>query len=94
VTGIRLDLKIKDEGIKNYNLPDVLFECETWSLTLREERGLRVLMRIFEPKRDEVTGEWRKLHNEELKGDQIEMGWAYNTYGGEERRVQGFGGET
>jgi hypothetical protein len=36
------------------------------SLTLREERRLRVLRRIFGPKRDEVTGEWRKLHNEEL----------------------------
>ena len=49
----------------------VVFGCETWSLTLREERGLRVfenrvLKRIFGPKRDEVTGEWRKLHNEEL----------------------------
>ena len=39
---------------------------ETWSLTLREERRLRVLRRVFEPKRNEVTGEWRKLHNEEL----------------------------
>ena len=49
----------------------VLCGCETWSLTLREERRLRVfenrmLRRIFRPKRDEVTGEWRKLHNEEL----------------------------
>jgi hypothetical protein len=45
--------------------------CETWSLTLREEHRLRefenrVVRRIFRPKRDEVTGEWRKLHNEEL----------------------------
>jgi hypothetical protein len=53
-------------------LPVVLYECEIWSLTLREERGLRVcenrvLRRIFGPKRDEVTEEWRKLHNEELK---------------------------
>jgi hypothetical protein len=39
--------------------------CETWSLTLREEHRLRVL-RIFGPKRDEVTGVRRKLHNEEL----------------------------
>ena len=51
----------------------VLYGCESWSLTLREERRLRVfengaLRRIFGPKRDEVTGEWRKLHNEELKG--------------------------
>jgi hypothetical protein len=52
-------------------LPVVLYGCETWSLTLREERRLRlfenrVLRKIFEPKMDEVTGEWRKLHNEEL----------------------------
>ena len=46
-------------------MPVVLYWCETWSLTLREEHRLRVL-RIFGPKRDEVTGEWRKLHNEEL----------------------------
>ena len=49
----------------------VLYGCETWSLTLTEERRLRVfenraLRRIFGPKRDEITGEWRKLHNEEL----------------------------
>jgi hypothetical protein len=52
-------------------LPVVLYGCETWYLTLREEHRLkvfvkRVLRRIFGPKRDEVTGEWRKLHNEEL----------------------------
>jgi hypothetical protein len=52
-------------------LPVVLYGCETWSLTLREEHRLRVfenrvLRRMFGPKRDEVTGEWRKLHNEEL----------------------------
>jgi len=49
----------------------VLYGCETWSLTLREERKLRVfenmvLRRIFGPRRDEVTGEWRRLLNEEL----------------------------
>jgi hypothetical protein len=53
-------------------LPVVLYGCDTWSLTLREENRLRVfenrvLRRIFGPKRDEVTGEWRKLHNEELR---------------------------
>jgi len=51
--------------------PVVVYGCETWSLTLREERGLRVfenvLRRIFGAKRDEVSGEWRKLCNEELK---------------------------
>jgi hypothetical protein len=51
--------------------PVVLYGCETWSLTLREENRLRVfenrvLRRRFGPRRDEVTGEWRKLHNEEL----------------------------
>jgi len=52
-------------------LPVVLYRCETWSLTLRKGRRLwmfenRVLRRIFGPKRDEVTGEWRKLHSEAL----------------------------
>jgi hypothetical protein len=52
-------------------LPVVLYGYETWFLTLREEQrlrvfGNRVLRRIFGPKRDEVTGEWRRLHNEEL----------------------------
>jgi hypothetical protein len=52
-------------------LPVVLYGCETWSLTLREEHGQRVfenrmLRRTFGPRREEVTGDWRKLHNEEL----------------------------
>jgi len=52
-------------------VPVVLYGCETWSFTLREERRLtvfenRVLSRIFGPKSDEVTGEWEKLNNEEL----------------------------
>ena len=51
----------------------MLYGRETWLLTLREERRLkvfenRVLRRIFGPMRDEVTGEWRKLHNEEING--------------------------
>ena len=83
------------------------------SLTLREERRLRVfenrvLRRIFGPKRDEVRGEWRKLNNAELndlycspnivraidKIEKNEMGGSCSTYGGEGRRIQGFGGET
>ena len=64
----------KNLKIKIYRtiiLPVVLCGCVTWSLTLREERKLRVfenmvLRRIFGPRRDEVTGEWRRLHNEEL----------------------------
>jgi hypothetical protein len=52
-------------------LPVALYGCESWSLTLREESRLRifenrVLRRIFGPKTDEVTGEWRRLHNKEL----------------------------
>jgi hypothetical protein len=68
---------------------------------MREERRLRVfenrvLRRMFGPKRDEVTGEWRKLHNEECGGGKIEkneMGRACGAYGGGERCAQVFGGE-
>ena len=60
-----MNLKIKI--YRTIILPVVLYGCETWSLTSREERRLRVLRRVFGPKRDEVTGEWRKLHNEELR---------------------------
>jgi hypothetical protein len=64
----------KNTNIKIYRtiiLPVVLYECETWSLTLKEEHRLRVfenrvLRRIFGHKRDGVTDEWRRLHNEEL----------------------------
>jgi len=63
-----LNLKIKI--YRTIILPVVLYGCETWSLTLREERKLRVsenmVFRIFGPRRDEVTEEWRRLHNEEL----------------------------
>jgi hypothetical protein len=51
---------------KTVILPVVLYGCETWSLSLRKEHRLRVLRRIFGPKREEVTEDWRKLHNEEL----------------------------
>jgi hypothetical protein len=59
---------IKIRIYETITLPVVLYGCETWSLTLREERRLenRVLRRIFGPKRDEVMGGWRKLHNEEI----------------------------
>jgi hypothetical protein len=55
----------------HFFLPVVLYGCETWSLTLREKHRLRVLenrvlRRIFGPKWDEVTSEWRKMHNKEL----------------------------
>ena len=83
-------------------LPVVLYGCETWSLTLREERRLRVfesrvLRRIFGPKKDEVTQEWRKQHNKEFNDlycspsfvQEIEsrrMRWAGHVAGMEERR--------
>ena len=71
---LSLSLLSKNLKIKMYRtiiLPVVLYGCETWSLTLREKRKVRVfenkvLRRIFGPRRDEVTGEWRRLHNEEL----------------------------
>jgi hypothetical protein len=68
-----LSRNVKIRIYKTIILPVVLYGCETWSLTLREEHRLRVsenrvLRRIFGPKRDEMTGGWRKLHNEELHG--------------------------
>ena len=66
-----LSKNLKIKIYRNTILPVVLYGCETWSLTLREEHKLRVfenrvLRRIFGPRRDGVTGEWRKLHNEGL----------------------------
>ena len=91
-------------------MPVVLYGRETWSLILRDERSLRVfenrvLRRIFLPKREEVTGEWRKLHNEELNDLYCSpniirviksriMGWAGHIDRMRERLIQGFGGET
>ena len=88
-------------------LPVVLYGCEIWSLKLREERRLSVFVNrvlwIFGPK-DEVTGEWRRLHNEERYdlysskilfrlSNQEEIGRACGTYGKKERCILGFGGE-
>jgi hypothetical protein len=88
---------VKIRRCKIIIMPAFLCGCETWSLTLREAHRLwvfenRVMRIIFGPKRDEVTGEWRKLHNEELRnlysspsiirminGD--EMGGHYSTDG-------------
>ena len=88
----------------NTTLPVAVYGCETWSLTLRKERRLRVfenrvLRRIFGSKRDKVTGEWRKLHNEKLNDlysspnvtwviqMENETGGTCSTY--EDRRIQG-----
>jgi hypothetical protein len=66
-----LSKNIKIEIYKIIILPVVLYGCETWCLTLRDEHRLTVyenrVLRILGPKRDEVTGDWRKLHNEELR---------------------------
>jgi hypothetical protein len=89
--------------------PVVLYCCETWSLTLREECWLRVLenrvlRRIFGPKRDEVIGEWRRVHNElyalysspniirGIKSRRLTLAGHIARIG--ERCVQGFGGKT
>jgi len=66
-----LSKNLKSKVYRTIILPVVLYGCETWLLTLREERRLRVfenrvLRRVFGPKRDGVTGEWRKLHIDEL----------------------------
>jgi hypothetical protein len=66
-----LSKNLKIKLYKTIILPVVLYGCETWSFTLRVDHRLgvfenRVLRRLFGPKRDEVTGKWRKLHNEEL----------------------------
>jgi hypothetical protein len=93
----------KDKIYKIIILPIVLYGYETWSLTLREEHRQRVfenrvLRRIFGPKRDDVTGEWRKLHSEELHnlysspniiGQIKSRKWAgHVAHMGEERKVQ------
>jgi len=66
-----LSKNLKMKIYRTLILPVVLYGCETWSLTLREKRKLwvfenTVLRRIFGPRSNEVTGEWRRLHNEEL----------------------------
>jgi hypothetical protein len=104
-----LSRNVKVKIYKTIILPVVLYGCETWSLTLREEHTVRVfenrvLRRIFGPKRDKVSGEWRKLHNEELHNlysypdivRQIKsrrMRWAGGMHERGEKIVQGFGGE-
>ena len=66
-----LSKNLKIKMYRTINLPVVLYGCETWSLTLWDERKLRVfenmvLRGIFGPRRDEETMEWRRLHNEEI----------------------------
>jgi hypothetical protein len=66
-----LSKNVKTGIYKTIILPVVMYRCETWSLKMREEHRLRVfenrvLRRVLDPKRDEVTGGWKKLHNEEL----------------------------
>jgi hypothetical protein len=66
-----LSKNIKIKIYRTVILSAVLYGCETWSLTPNEEHRLRlfensVLMKIFEPKREDITGEWRRLHKEKL----------------------------
>jgi hypothetical protein len=100
-----LSKNLKIRIYKTIILPVVLYGCETWPLTLREELRLRVfesrvLRKIFGPKMDEVTGEWKKLHNEELRDlyslqsiiriiklKEDETGRACSTNGGEEELI-------
>jgi hypothetical protein len=105
-----LSKKLKIRIYRTIILPVVLYGCETWSLTLREEHRLSVfensvLRRIFGSKRDEVTVEWRKLHNEELNGlysfpnivlviKSRRMRWAGHIARMGKGCVQGVGGET
>ena len=104
------NLKIKI--YRNIILLVVLYGCETWSPTMREECRLRVfedrvLGRIIGPRMDEVKREWRKLHTEKLndlysspnivgviKSRRMRWAWHVACMGGEERHIQGFGGET
>jgi hypothetical protein len=103
-----LTRNVKVKIYKTIILPVVLYGCQTWSLTLRDEHRLRVfenrvLRIIFGPKRDEVMGEQRKLHNEEghnlysspdIRQVKVnEVGGACGTHGRREKSVQGFGGK-
>jgi hypothetical protein len=101
--------QLLNEFVAHYGNRVILYGRETWSLTLREEHKVklfenRVLRRIFGPKRDEVTGEWRKLHSEELhilysSPDIIRqiksrrMRWAEHVARMGEECVQGFDGK-
>ena len=92
-----LSKNIKGLRYSDIILSVVLYGCETWSLTLRVQRNLgmvenRVGTKEFGPKREGVTAEYRKLHNEDLNhlysGEPTknnETGWACNTNGGEKR---------
>jgi len=101
-----LSKNLKIRIYRTTNLPVGFYGFETWSLTLREERKLRlfqnrVLRRTFGPRRDEITGDWRRLHNEELNDlhsspnivrviKSRRMGWAGHVARmGEERRCIG-----
>jgi hypothetical protein len=94
-----LSRNLKAKIYKTIILPVVLYGCETWSLTLREENRLRVfenrvLRELFGSKRDEVTGEWGKLHNEELHLiKENEVGGTCGTRDRGQECVQGFDGK-
>jgi hypothetical protein len=94
---------VRNRIYKTIILPVVLYGCETWSVSLREEHRLKVIenrapRRILAPKKEEVMGRWRKLHNEELRDlyssptvikyqVEDEVGRAYSANGGERDHV-------
>ena len=104
-----LSKNIKIKIYRTVIFPVVVYGCKTWSLKLREKRKVRVfenraLKRIFGSKRYELTGEWKRLHNGELyyllilpniiRVIKLTMKWAGNVaLWGQERCIQGFGGE-
>ena len=86
-------------------LPVILYGCETWPFILTEEHRLRVLRKISGPKWEEGTGDWSKLHNEELHDWHIlpdivnviksrRIRWVGHVAGIEEKCIKGFGGKT
>jgi hypothetical protein len=102
-----LSRNVKVKIYKTIILPVVLYECETWYLTLSKEHKLtvfenRVLGRIFGPKQDEVTRKWRKLHNKELHILYTSLNiirqiksrrGAHGMHGRRQKNFKGFGGK-
>jgi hypothetical protein len=100
-----LSKNLKIKTYKTIILPVVLYGHETWSLTVGEEQRLRVLRKIFGPKREEVVGGWRRPHNEELHNlyaspntirmiKSRRMGWMGDVaHMGDEKSIQNFGWE-
>ena len=110
LSSLLLSTKLKVNTYKTIILSIVLYGCETWCLSLTEEWRLwelenKVLRKIFGAKRDEITGEWRKLHNAELHAlysspntvsnlKSTDMGRTCSTYDAIQKCIQSFSGKT